>query len=356
MIITREKIIEALSHVDDPDLNKDIVTLNMVRDLEIEDNIVKFSVILTTPACPLKEVIKNACITAIHHLVDPNLEINITMGAEVTRREEPSMLSNIKNIIAVASGKGGVGKSTISTNIAVSLANIGARVGILDADLYGPSIPAMFGLPLIPPKVRKVNGKDMMLPFTKYGVQVNSIGFLVPAEQAIVWRGPMASKALLQLVFDTVWDDLDYLIVDLPPGTGDIHISIAQQIPLTGAIVVTTPHEVAIADARKALAMLFMDAINVKVFGIIENMAYFSPDDLPEKKYFLFGKGGGEILAKEFGIELLGSLPLIEASSILVEEQKPMVLTSNSRIIESYQQIAMKLAQLISINNAQSVL
>ncbi|MCS7074971.1 MAG: Mrp/NBP35 family ATP-binding protein, partial [Bacteroidia bacterium] len=273
-MITEEQVWNALRQVDDPDLKRDIVSLGMVKDLKIEGKRVSFTVVLTTPACPMKEMIQTACIRAVQLLVSPEVEVQVTMSAHVTSQPNKQSFAGIKNIIAVASGKGGVGKSTIASNLAISLAQLGAKVGLLDADIYGPSIPVMFGLEEARPFVQQLEGKNKMIPLEKYGIQLNSIGFLVEKSQAIVWRGPMASNALRQLISDTLWDNLDYLVIDLPPGTGDIHITIAQGLPLTGAIIVTTPQEVALSDARKGIAMFLAPAVNVPVLGIVENMSW----------------------------------------------------------------------------------
>ncbi len=314
MATTEKAILDALSYVDDPDLKRDIVSLNMVRDIQINGDKVSFTVVLTTPACPLKEQIKQACINAVKKLVDANLEVDITMGSNVSsaRKSDEVLLPGVKNIIVVCSGKGGVGKSTISVNLAMGLAETGAKVGIIDADIYGPSIPLMLGLQDAKPRVQQINGKATIIPVEKFGLKVLSIGFLVDPSQAVVWRGPMVSSALRQFVSDCHWGELDYLVIDLPPGTGDIHLTLVQTVPVTGAIVVTTPQEVAIADARKAAAMFNMPNINVPVLGIVENMAWFTPEELPENKYFIFGEGGGKKLAEELNVALLSQIPLVQ--------------------------------------------
>jgi ATP-binding protein involved in chromosome partitioning len=240
--ITEEQVLKALGHVEDPDLKKDLVTLNMIRDLKIDGKKVSFTVMLTTPACPMKEQIKKACFNAVKLMVDKEAEVEIKMDAQVTSflRDNPD-LPGVKNIIAISSGKGGVGKSTVAANLAVALAGSGAKVALVDADIYGPSIPILFGFQGERPRMHKKNGKDMLIPFEAHGVKLMSIGNLVSPEQAVVWRGPMASKALRQIIFDTDWGETDYLLVDLPPGTGDIHLTIVQVLPVTGAVVVTTP-------------------------------------------------------------------------------------------------------------------
>ncbi|MBR9918970.1 Mrp/NBP35 family ATP-binding protein [bacterium] len=304
-----KKILDALSYVDDPDLKKDLVSLNMIRNLQYSDSEVKFDLQLTTPACPMKDMLVNACRNAIHTMVDANLDVQINVTSDVTTsRQNAQVLSGVKNIVAIASGKGGVGKSTVAVQLAKALNRSGAKVGILDADIHGPSIPSLLGIQDEKPELQG----ERIIPINADGMKVISIGLMVPKEQAIVWRGPMLSNAFKQLSGDVEWGELDYLIIDLPPGTGDVHLSLVQQIPLTGVVVVTSPEDVSVADARKAIAMLTMPQISKPVLGLVENMAYFSPDDQPEKKYFLFGKGGALQLSKEFNLDILAEIPLYE--------------------------------------------
>lgn len=304
----KSDILKALSYVDDPDLRKDLVTLNMIQKLELDASEVSFDLVLTTPACPLKESIANACRTAIATMVDKNLKvnINITSNTQVSRGNN-EVLAGIKNIIAVASGKGGVGKSTVAVNLAKTLQSAGAKVGILDADIHGPSIPVLLGTADQKPAM---DGQKMV-PIDANGIQTMSIGYLVDAKQALVWRGPMLSKAISQFCTDVAWDALDYLLVDLPPGTGDAHLSIVQQIPLSGVLIVTTPEDVAVADTRKAIDMFKNPHINQNILGVVENMSYFQPLQDGEK-YFIFGKEGGKQLCEENDLELLGELPILE--------------------------------------------
>lgn len=353
MAITKENILQALKTVEDPDLKKDLVTLNMIRDIVIEGKKVHFKVVLTTPACPLKELIRNNCIKAIHELVDAEAEVNPEMTSEVSTNLENFELTGVKNIIAVASGKGGVGKSTIAANLAVGLAQTGAKVGLVDADIYGPSMPIMFGLQGQRPYVTKVGEKDFLIPFEKHGIKLMSIGFLVDPGQAIVWRGPMASRGLSQLIFDTEWGEIDYLVIDMPPGTGDLHLTLVQRLPVTGAIIVTTPQEVAIADARKGAEMFRSAQINVPILGVVENMAFFSPEDLPENKYFIFGQGGGKKLAKEWGVPLLGQIPIVEAIRSDGDEGKPAVLRQETAMGKAFGLLAGEVARAVAIRNAQ---
>jgi ATP-binding protein involved in chromosome partitioning len=351
----KEKILDALRQVDDPDLKKDIVTLGMVQDLTIEGNKVHFKLVLTTPACPLKDVIKNACVTAIHMMVDNNLQVEIEFGSVVTsqHKAQEGGLAHVKNIIAVASGKGGVGKSTVSTNLAIALSQLGSKVGLLDADIYGPSLPTMLGLKGQPPVIKEENGKQLIQPYEKYGIKAMSVGLLINEKQALVWRGPMISTALKQLLVDVAWGELDYLVVDLPPGTGDIHLTLSQQFQLSGVVIVTTPQQVSVADTRKSIEMFRLPAINAPILGIVENMSYFTPDEAPGVKYHLFGKGGGEELASQYGVPMLGELPLIHGLADQADKGVPAMLQENSLLQTDYVHIAEKVAQMISIINAK---
>jgi ATP-binding protein involved in chromosome partitioning len=355
MNISTEQVIAALRHVDDPDLKKDLVSLNMIRDVETDGLKLNFTVMLTTPACPLKEKIRKDCENAIHERIHPGAVITIKMSSNVTAPQtKMERLSNVKNIIAVVSGKGGVGKSTIASNLAVALAQTGAKVALCDGDIYGPSIPIMFGLAGERPFVRKVNDRDVMVPFEQHGVKINSIGFLVPDEQAIVWRGPMASKAMQQLVFDTDWGEIDYFILDMPPGTGDLHLTLVQHLSVTGVVVVTTPQNVALADARKGAQMFRTPQINVPILGIVENMAYFVPDDMPDRKYFIFGEGGGQKLSDELETQLLGQIPIVEKVRELGDSGHPAALDTETVIGKSFADLAASVAQQVAIRNSQN--
>jgi ATP-binding protein involved in chromosome partitioning len=312
--MTKEKILEALSNVQEPDLGKDIVTLNMVSDISVEGNYVSFTVVLTTPACPMKDLIKNACINAIKLLVNKEAVVNVKFTANTTtnRKVNDLLLPKVKNIIAVVSGKGGVGKSTVAANFALALSQGGASVGLMDADIYGPSVPIMFGVRGERPKMIDVNGKGVIVPLEKFGIKLMSIGLLVDEKSAVVWRGPMASSAIKQFVSDVNWGELDYLVIDMPPGTGDIHLTLMQTVPVTGVIVVTTPQDVALADAKKGIAMFGQAQLKVPVIGLVENMSYFTPAELPDNKYYIFGKDGGKKLAEEYDIPFLGQIPLVQ--------------------------------------------
>ncbi|MBK7884495.1 MAG: Mrp/NBP35 family ATP-binding protein [Chitinophagaceae bacterium] len=312
--MTNEDILKALSNVQEPDLGKDLVTLNMVKDVVVNGNKVSFTVVLTTPACPLKEMIMNACINAVKLLVNKEAEVTVNFTSNTTsnRKDAKTILSGVKNIIAVVSGKGGVGKSTVASNLALGLAQGGAKVGLMDADIYGPSQHIMFGVRVERPMMREVNGKGMIVPIEKFGIKMMSIGLLIDEKQAVVWRGPMVSSAIRQFVSEVDWGELDYLVIDMPPGTGDIHLTIIQTVPVTGVVVVTTPQTIALADAKKGIAMFNQAQMKVPIIGLVENMSYFTPPELPNNKYYIFGKNGGKNLAEEFDIPLLGQIPIVE--------------------------------------------
>lgn len=355
MSITKEQVLNALSHVDDPDLNKDLVSLGMIKDIEITSQKISFSVVLTTPACPMKDMIQNACINAIHHFIDKNISVEANMTSNVTthRDDLEKMLPQVKNIVAISSGKGGVGKSTTTVNLAFALAREGASVGIIDADIYGPSIPTMVGLANQRPGVDEIDGKQVIIPLEKHGIKVMSIGFLIGEDQPVVWRGAMVSKALNQFFSDCHWGALDYLLLDLPPGTGDIQLTISQAAPITGAAVVTTPQEVAILDVKKAINMFKLDQINIPILGIVENMSWFTPEELPENKYYLFGKDGGKNLAEQLNVPLLGEIPLVQGIRESGDYGSPIVLEDAHPAAEAYRKMAKNFAQQIAIVNAQ---
>ncbi|HEY0899843.1 MAG TPA: Mrp/NBP35 family ATP-binding protein [Sphingobacteriaceae bacterium] len=351
-MITSEQILSALRYVEDPDLKKDLVTLNMIEDLVIDGNKVSFSVVLTTPACPMKDMLENACRNAILHFVTKDAEISIRMTSRVTSKQGPG-LTGIKNIIVVASGKGGVGKSTVAANLALGLASKGARVGLIDADIYGPSIPIMFGVENERPSAsQNAEGKTRIEPIEKYGIKLLSIGFFTDPNQPVPWRGPMVSTAVKQLFNDADWGELDYMVVDLPPGTGDIHITITQGFPIAGAVIVTTPQNVALADARKGVGMFLMDSVSVPLLGVVENMSYFTPAELPDNKYYIFGKNGGQALAQQYGIPFLGEIPLVKSISDAGDTGRPVILEENGLMGEAFMQIAEKVAQQVAIRNA----
>lgn len=353
MIITKEAVLQALGNVEEPDLKKDLVTLNMIQDIQIEGNRLSFSVILTTPACPLKAMIENACRNAIGHFISKDIDVTVNMTSRVTTQKN-SGVPGVKNIIAVASGKGGVGKSTVAVNLALALAQTGAKVGLIDADIYGPSIPIMLGLEGARPKASQAEGKTRIEPIEKFGIKLLSIGFFTDPNQPVPWRGPMVSTAVKQLFNDADWGELDYLVVDLPPGTGDIHITVTQSFPVTGAVIVTTPQNVALADAKKGIGMFMMNAINVPLLGIVENMSYFTPAELPENKYYIFGQGGGQKLAMQLEVPFLGEIPLVKSISASGDAGIPIVLDEQNPMSKAFIQMAKSVAQQVAICNAHA--
>ncbi|HSV88345.1 MAG TPA: Mrp/NBP35 family ATP-binding protein [Bacteroidales bacterium] len=355
--INHDQVLSALGQVIEPDLKKDLVSLGMVRNLSIDGSRIKFTVVLTTPACPLKDSIKNACVQAIHDLVDPGAEVEIELTANVSsvRNQNDPILQGVKNVIAVASGKGGVGKSTVAANLAVTLAQSGARTALVDADIYGPSVPLMFNLVNEPLGVVEANGRTLVVPHRKFDISLLSIGFFVDASKALIWRGPMASSALKQLFSDADWGEIDYMIVDLPPGTGDIHLSLVQSVPLTGVLVVTTPQEMALADARKAVNMFSNEKINVPVLGIVENMSWFTPSELPNNRYYIFGKEGGKNMARNLALPFLGQIPIIMSVRESGDNGKPEVLQENSHSKPFFDKLANNLVRQVSIANARKL-
>ena len=331
-----DKIWKALAQVEDPDLKKDLVTLNMIQNLKIGNNQVHFDLILTTPACPLKEVLHNACVTAIKTMVDDQLDVHITIGSQVTSTRNSEQMSGVKNIIGVASGKGGVGKTTVAVNVARALLKQGAKVGVLDADIHGPSVPVILDVEQSQPQMID----EKMSPIEKDGIKLMSIGFLVPKEQAIVWRGPMLASALKQFANDVSWGELDYLVIDLPPGTGDVHLSLIQQIPVTAMLMITSPDVLSIADAGKAINMYQNPQLKQEILGVVENMSYFQPSDSDEK-YYLFGKDGGKVLAAQNHLPLLAEIPICEKGK-------------EDELAEIYGELASEVARRVSVINAKS--
>lgn len=356
-MITKDAVLKALGNVQEPDLGKDLVTLNMVKDIEIEGKQVSFSVILTTPACPLKEMIEKACVNAIHILVDREAVVKVHMTSNITtnRKDNKQVLPGVKNIIAVVSGKGGVGKSTVAVNLTLGLAREGAKVGLLDADIYGPSIPMMLGIRDERPMMTDVDGKGMIVPIEKYGIKAMSIGLLIDEKQAVVWRGPQASSALRQFISDVHWQELDYLVIDMPPGTGDLHLTLVQTVPVTGAIVVSTPQAVAAADAKKAIVMLKQQQINVPILGVVENMAYFTPVELPDSKYYIFGKGGARQMAEQFELPFLGEVPLVQSVREGGDKGIPAIMDDEPLTKAAFSVLAQAVARQVSVRNANLV-
>lgn len=357
--LNEENVLKALSNVMDPDLGKDLVTLNMIRDIKIySENELSFTVMLTTPACPLKAKIEKDCKNAIEASFEKELVVTIKMDADVSSSNissEVNVLPSVKNIVCVASGKGGVGKSTVTVNLALALEKTGSRVGILDADIFGPSIPMMLGIaPGSRPEVRKIKDKHYIIPLEAHGVKVVSIGLLVDERQAVVWRGAMVHSALSQFVKEVIWGKLDYLFIDMPPGTGDVQLTMAQTVKLSGAVIVTTPQEVSLADARKAVAMFNLSTINIPIVGVVENMSYFSPEDMPNKKYYIFGKDGGKQMAKEYELPFVGEIPLIEKVRKGGDEGEPIVVQEENPTSKAFDEIASKVAQNIAIENEKA--
>ena len=354
-MITKENVLEALSNVQEPDLGKDLVTLNMVKDIIINGHDVSFTVVLTTPACPLKDMIRNACVNAIKILVNKEavVMVNFTANTTSNRKDSQAVLPKVKNIIAVVSGKGGVGKSTVASNLALALSQGGATVGLMDADIYGPSVPIMFGVRGERPMMMNHEGKGMIVPLQRYGIKLMSIGLLVDEKNAVVWRGPMASSAIKQFVTEVFWDELDYLVIDMPPGTGDIHLTLVQTVPVTGVIVVTTPQDVALADAKKAIAMFGQAQIKVPIIGLVENMSYFSPAELPDNKYYIFGQDGGKRLAEEYDIPFLGQIPLVQSIREGGDIGIPIMVSDDSISQQAFVEFAGITVRSIAMRNAQ---
>ena len=338
--MTQQDILQALSHVQEPDLHKDLVTLNMIQDIQIDGNQVRFTIVLTTPACPLKEKMRMDCEKAIREKVNPDAVITVKFTANTTtnRLDGKALLSKVKNIIAVVSGKGGVGKSTVSANLALSLAQGGAKVGLMDADIYGPSQPMMLGITGRPESLQE----NTIEPMEGHGLQASSIGFLIDADNPMVWRGPMVTSALEQLLKQTRWRDLDYLIVDMPPGTGDIQLTLSQKVPVTGAVIVTTPQDIALLDARKGLKMF--EKVGVPIIGIIENMSTYICPSCGHEEH-VFGQGGGQKMCNDYGVDFLGSLPLNLSIREQADSGRPTVIADPDGAISAvYKNIARQVA------------
>jgi ATP-binding protein involved in chromosome partitioning len=340
MSVSKAAILEALRNVQEPDLKKDIVSLNMVKIIRAEGNEIELEVKVSNPAMHAKQRMREACVFAIQRVLGNEFEVKVHVEAisgEERSGELRRILPGVKHIIAVASGKGGVGKSTVSSNLAAGLAALGHKVGLLDADIYGPSVPTMFDVVLEKPRLIEVDGKKVMAPVEAHGVKVLSIGFFTEGDQAVVWRGPMATKALNQMITDVEWGELDYMVVDLPPGTGDVHLSIVQTLPISAVVVVSTPQEVALVDARKGIAMFQLPAVNIPVLGLVENMSWFTPAELPENKYFIFGEGGTKRLAESLNLPVLGEIPLIQSIREAGDVGRPSVLQDNTTAARYWQ-------------------
>ena len=345
MRIKKQDVLDALGSISVAGEGSDMVSSGAVKNVITFANEVIVDVVLKTPAMHIKKRAEQDIINAITTKVSDQAQVKVNIKVEAPAApKNPNLIkgkpiAGIKNIVAVASGKGGVGKSTITANMAITLQKMGFKVGVLDADIYGPSIPIMFDVANERPLSVNVEGKSKMQPITSYGVKVLSIGFFTQPNQAVIWRGPMAAKALNQLIFDAAWGELDFLLLDLPPGTGDIHLSIMQSLPITGAVVVSTPQTVALADARKGVAMFQQESIDVPVLGIIENMAYFTPEELPDNKYYIFGKEGAKHLAEDLDISFLGELPLVQSIREAGDIGHPAALQTATPLEQAFEQI-----------------
>ncbi|HRI61271.1 MAG TPA: Mrp/NBP35 family ATP-binding protein [Saprospiraceae bacterium] len=347
----KDKILQALRQVRDPQTGRDIIEAGMIQDLEIEGDSINFKLAVPSLQMQGKAELNFACMGAIAE-VYPNAHVNVHfMMRTPGSQESTSIVPHIKNIIAVASGKGGVGKSTVAVNLALGLHQLGARVGLMDADVYGPSIPTMLGLVGQRPKVRDVTGTTKMVPLEAYGMPVISIGNIIEPDQAVVLRGPRLAAIIKQFFNDVLWDTLDYLVVDLPPGTGDVQLTLVQTVPVTGVVLVTTPQEVAHADAIKAMNMFLMPQINVPILGVVENMAWFTPAELPENKYFIFGQGAGKKLAKESNSVLLGQIPLVQSIREGGDTGMPAVLQQDSPVSAAFLEVAKNTLRQVAVRN-----
>jgi ATP-binding protein involved in chromosome partitioning len=350
-MIDNNKIVEALKKVKDPKSGVDIIKAKMVEDLKIEGDQVTFSIVLKSNDNDVKSSLNFACISEIQAIY-PNADVNIHLKIKSDYADEnTSILPQVKNIIAIASGKGGVGKSTVAVNLAATLAKKGAKVGILDADVYGPSIPTMLGLKGERPRIEILYGKHKIVPLQAHGLSVMSIGFIVEPEQAVVLRGPRLGGLIRQFIQDCLWPVLDYLIIDLPPGTGDVQLTLVQTVPVTGVVMVTTPQEIALIDAVKAMNMFLLPNINVPIIGVVENMSWFTPEELPDNKYYIFGQGGGKTLAKQANAVLLGQIPLVQSIREGGDNGTPIALQEGHIAASYYDTLATKFAQQVYVRN-----
>ena len=355
MKITKEAIFDALKKISLPGEGKNIIDRGIVTNVMIFGDQVDIDLQLENPSLQARKKLEVTILKTIHKEVYEKAKININIKVVATKQQSNPIrgkfIPGIENIIAISSGKGGVGKSTITSNIAVTLAQMGCKVGVLDADIYGPSIPTMFDIEGSKPLSVKIDGKSKMQPIENYGVKILSIGFFTKPEQAVIWRGPMAAKALNQMIFDASWGVLDFLLIDLPPGTGDIHLSIVQALPLSGALVVSTPQNVALSDAKKGISMFQQESIKVPVLGVVENMSYFTPEELPENKYYIFGKKGAEYLAKDKGVPFLGSVPIIQSIREASDYGRPASLQEKTTISDKFSQITKNLVSQVIFRN-----
>jgi ATP-binding protein involved in chromosome partitioning len=353
MALQPKDITEALRSVKMPGSNESIVDLDMVQQIRIEGKKVSFTLVFQRSNDPNIPIVKSLCVQTIWKELGRDVEVAGNITARSVHDMQRPILPGVKNIIAVASGKGGVGKSTVSTNLAVALAQTGASVGLIDADIFGPSIPIMFGEEGSRPMGEKVDNRDMIVPIEKYGVKILSIGFFIKQSDALVWRGPMASNALKQLISDTIWGNLDYLLIDLPPGTSDIHLTLMQTVPVTGAIIVSTPQNVALADVIRGVNMFKGKSVDVPVLGLVENMAWFTPEELPENKYYIFGKDGGKKMAHDLDIPLLGQIPIVQGIREGGDSGKPAATEKETIIGKSFNQLATNVMEQIEKRNSQ---
>jgi len=358
MAFSKEQVLEALKQVSFPEKKQDIVSLGMVENIQITDEKISFSLLFPQFNNPFKKSMKKACKEAIELYLKTDILVDVLATSKVSvgridqKPEQKTVLPGVKNIIAIASGKGGVGKSTMTTNLAIGLAKTGAKVGLIDADVYGPSMPKMFGVEGARPVIERIDNKDFIVPIEKFGVKMLSIGFFVKPEDALIWRGAMATSALNQLISEGLWGELDYLLIDLPPGTGDIHLTMVQAVPVTGAVIVSTPQDVAVADAIKGISMFRANKIEVPILGLIENMAWFTPEELPENKYYIFGKNGVKDLAFRYDLPLLGQIPLVQSIREGSDDGQPAIL-SKSIIAEEFEKLTENLIQRIEERNAK---
>jgi ATP-binding protein involved in chromosome partitioning len=361
MHFSNPQILDILKKVKHPETNKDIVSMGMVDDMDIEGNTIRFALLFKKPNDPLIPSIKKACVQAIENELGEQVQIKNNISVKIpeknSQKESPAQddpaLPGVKNIIAIASGKGGVGKSTIACNTAVSMAKTGAKVGLIDADIFGPSIPQMFQVEGQRPYVRKVEGIDKITPIENYGVKMLSIGFFINPEDALVWRGPMATNALKQMITQGDWGELDHLIVDLPPGTSDVHLTLVQELAVTGAVIVSTPQSVALADAIKGIKMFTQEKINVPILGMVENMSWFTPEELPDNKYFIFGKEGCKKLAEKENVPLLGQIPIVQSIMEDGEKGTPSALDDNSLTGAAFYELAQNLIKQVEKRNQE---
>ncbi|UMB59707.1 Mrp/NBP35 family ATP-binding protein [Lutibacter sp. A80] len=355
MAYNKKDITKALETITAPGEGKSLVESGAVKNIVTFDKEIIVDVTISNPTLQAKKKVEVEIMKAIHLHVDQKADVKVNVTSEAPPvaplKPEKPKVPGIKNIIAIASGKGGVGKSTITANMAISLQKMGFKVGILDADIYGPSIHLMFDVANAKPLSAEIEGRSKMLPVESYGVKILSLGFFTDANQAVIWRGAMASKALNQMIFDAHWGELDFLLIDLPPGTGDIHLSIVQAVPVTGAVIVSTPQNIALADAKKGVAMFQQETINVPVLGIVENMSYFTPAELPDNKYYIFGKDGAKNLAEDIDTEFLGEVPLVQSIREAGDVGHPVALQENTPLEEAFSLITKNaLSQLVKRN------